>query len=128
MEIGESGKGCLLALLAVLPIVLPWCIFDSPATMICGGIAIGLGLAPNLITAPKDNAFRKEFPFTVYFVCVLFAYALVSTIAVGFANITHEEIRTMGKAIVCYIVYPIIVFLIEGKRKPRKPTTTDDAI
>lgn len=78
---------------------------------------MGLGLAPNLITAPKDNAFRKEFPFTVYFVCVLFAYALVTTIAVGFADMTYEEMRIVGKAILCYIVYPIIAFVIESKSK-----------
>ena len=88
---------------------------------------MGLGLAPNLITNPKDKTFRKEFPFTVYFVCVLFAYALVSTIAVGFADITYEEMRAVVKAIICYIAYPVIVFLIEGKRRPRKPTI-DDAI
>ena len=117
MDIEELGKGCLFAPLAVLPIVLPWCIFDSPATMICGGIAIGLGLAPNLITAPKDNAFRKEFPFTVYFVCVLLAYAFVTTIAVGFADMTYEEMRNLCKAILCYIVYPIIAFVIESKSK-----------
>ena len=123
MEI-ESGKGCLLAPLAVMPIVLPWWIFDSSVALIYGGIAMGLGLAPNLITNPKGNTFRKEFPFTVYFVCVLFAYAFVTTIAVGFADITYEEMRAAGKAIICYIAYPVIVFLIEGKRKP----TIDDTI
>ena len=117
MEIGETGKGCLLAPLAILPIILPWWILDSPVVMICGAIAIGLGLAPNLITNPKDNTFRKEFPFTVYFVCVLFAYAFVTTIAVGFADMTYEEMRNLCKAILCYIVYPIIAFVIESKSK-----------
>jgi hypothetical protein len=117
MEIGETGKGCLLVPLAILPIILPWWILDSPVVMICGAIAMGLGLAPNLITNPKDNTFRKEFPFTVYFVWVLFAYAFVTTIAVGFADITYEEMRAVGKAILCYIVYPIIAFVIESKSK-----------
>lgn len=117
MEIGETGKGCLLVPLAILPIILPWWILGSPVVMICGAIAMGLGLAPNIITNPKDNKFRKEFPFTVYFVCVLFAYAFVTTIAVGFADMTYEEMRNLGKAILCYIVYPIIAFVIESKSK-----------
>ena len=69
--------------------------------------------ALSLIDQKEDNSFRKKMPYTYAHFWVFIGYAVSGVLKIGFSKLPYEEMISIGKCTVFYMILPIIALIIE---------------